>query len=97
MRTNEGRFPASVTSWLVGGILLVLVALLVGFVPLADCPRCLKIKAMLDDALARSGPSGPIIVPPFRRCRMRSERDKTTVFQKWRFAIAEDVQPGDYP
>jgi hypothetical protein len=94
---TEGRFPAVIIPWLLGGILLALAALVIGFVPLVDCPRCVKIKAMLDDALARLGPSGPIIVPPFQRCRICSERHKTTLFQRWRFAIAEDVQPGDYP
>jgi hypothetical protein len=56
-----------------------------------------KIKAMLDDALAKSSPSGPAIIRPFQKCRICSEWRKTTFFQRVRFAVAEDVQPGDHP
>jgi hypothetical protein len=97
MSDRAHRFPLSITPWLLAGTLLALAALTIGVVPLVDCPRCVKIKAMLDDALARSGPSGPIIIPPFQKCRICSERHKTTLFQRWKFAIAEDLEPGDYP
>jgi hypothetical protein len=97
MSETGSRLHVTISPWLVGGILFVLGALLIGFAPLVDCPRCVKIQAMLDDALARSGPNGPVIVRPFQKCRICSERHKTTLFQRCRFAIAEEVQPGDYP
>ena len=97
MSDSKPRSVASITPWFVALILLSLLAMVVGLVPLVDCPRCLKIRVMLDDTLAKSGPGSPIIIPPFQKCRICSERRKTTFFQRWKFAIAEDVQPGDYP